>query len=122
MFKKLMSGELGLSKTFWIYGVFGLILLTIIAKISTDMLNQRLGNVALLEHYLKSFSLMRMNSSIIALTIFNISSMLVLALYSLCLVIAIWKSSANYDKSVWLVYISRFSMFLMIFICLSVTF
>lgn len=122
MFKKLLDGEIGLTKTFWLYGVLVVIILTIIAKISTDVLNERIGNVALLQHYLRTFNLAKMNSGIIAATVFNISSMLVLVFYSICILIAVWRSSAKYDKSVWLVYIARFSMFLMVFICLSITF
>lgn len=120
MFKKLIRGELSLSETFWKFGVLGMIFLTIIGKISNNILSKKLGKLAVVEYYTKYFSPLRMDSGVIAATIFNISAVLLLIFYSISMMLAVWRSSSKYDRSVWLRYISRFSMFLMIFICLYI--
>ena len=95
MLKKLMAGEFSLSDTFWKFGVLGLVIVVFVVRFFGSMLAQKLAGISLWLYFTR---------------------------YSVVLVSGTWKSSAEYDKSIWLRHISRIMMLLMLFICYKMIF
>ena len=63
-----------------------------------------------------------MNTGILVLAVCYLGCLAAFVFYSVVLVSGTWKSSAEYDKSIWLRHISRIMMLLMLFICYKMIF
>lgn len=120
MLKKLMNGELSLKDTFWKFGVLGLPLITLLVKIFGKMLSRKLNNYSIVSYYLSPNNHIEFITTV--LTILYLSSVSFILFYSFSLLLGIWRSSAEYNRSLWFRHLSRIFMVLMIFTALKITF
>ena len=114
MLSKLFNGELGLKVTFWKFGMLGLIIMQLMTNGFCHLLLGHIKSVSILEYFKGYFNPIYSSKLSIFWTLFYLSSLLVLFFYSINIVKAIWRASEKYDKSSWLVHLSR------IFIILAV--
>lgn len=114
MWAKLFKGELPLVETFWKFGVLGLIILKFITKCFGNLLNGYLQGRTIYSFFLHYFNPLTSSKLSILWTLCYISSLLILAVYSWNILVAVWKSSANYDKSGILRFLARICIILMV--------
>lgn len=107
MFKKLIAGELSLGATFWKFGVLGLLTINIVTKIFGVMLARKLQGYNILEFYVTAFKKLTLEASTGILTVLYLSSMGFLIFYSISMILGVWRSSAQYNQSLWLRHLSR---------------
>lgn len=122
MLKKLMAGEFSLSDTFWKFGVLGLIIVVFVVRFFGSILAQKLAGISLWLYFTRYFHPLKMNTGILVLAVCYLGCLAAFVFYSVVLVSGTWKSSAEYDKSIWLRHISRIMMLLMLFICYKMIF
>ena len=122
MLKKLMAGEFSLSDTFWKFGVLGLVIVVFVVRFFGSMLAQKLAGISLWIYFTRYFHPLKMNTGILVLAVCYLGCLAAFVFYSVVLVSGTWKSSAEYDKSIWLRHISRIMMLLMLFICYKMIF
>lgn len=122
MLKKLMAGEFSLSDTFWKFGVLGLIVTVFVVRFFGSMLAQKLSGISLWMYFTRYFHPLHMNTGILILTVCYLGCLVAFVIYSVVLLSGIWKSSAEYDKSIWLRHVSRIMMLLMLFVCYKMIF
>lgn len=122
MLKKLMAGEFSLSDTFWKFGVLGLVIVVFVVRFFCSMLAQKLAGISLWLYFTRYFHPLKMNTGILVLAVCYLGCLAAFVFYSVVLVSGTWKSSAEYDKSIWLRHISRIMMLLMLFICYKMIF
>lgn len=122
MLKKLMAGEFSLSDTFWKFGVLGLVIVVFVVRFFGSMLVQKLAGISLWLYFTRYFHPLKMNTGILVLAVCYLGCLAAFVFYSVVLVSGTWKSSAEYDKSIWLRHISRIMMLLMLFICYKMIF
>ena len=122
MLKKLMAGEFSLSDTFWKFGVLGLVIVVFVVRFFGSMLAQKLAGISLWLYFTRYFHPLKMNTRILVLAVCYLGCLAAFVFYSVVLVSGTWKSSAEYDKSIWLRHISRIMMLLMLFICYKMIF
>ncbi len=122
MLKKLMSGELSLSSTFWKFGVLGLALIVFAARLFGGLLAPKLNGISLWLYYTKYFHPLNMNTGIVVLTVCYLACLAAFVWYSMIIISGTWRSAAEYDKSVWLRYIARLMIILLVFIGYNIIF
>lgn len=122
MLKKMMAGEFSLSDTFWKFGVLGLVIVVFVVRFFGSMLAQKLAGISLWLYFTRYFHPLKMNTGILVLAVCYLGCLAAFVFYSVVLVSGTWKSSAEYDKSIWLRHISRIMMLLMLFICYKMIF
>ncbi len=115
MFKKLIDGELSLKDTFWKFGVLGLLVVHLFVKIFGTMLYNKLRGLTILAYYTtRKYGL---ETSTVILTILYFSSLCFLLFYSGSMIIGTWRSSAEYNRSLWLRHLARIFMIVLV-ICI----
>lgn len=114
MWSKLFKGELPLVETFWKFGILGLIILKFITKFLGNILNGYLQGKTIYNFFFYHFNPLTSSKLSIFWTLCYVSSLLILAVYSWNIMVAVWKSSANYDKSGILRFLARISIILMV--------
>ena len=107
MFKKLIAGELPLGATFWKFGVFGLLTINVVTKILEVMLARKLQGYNIFEYYTTAFKRYNFETSTTVLTVLYLSSFGFLIFYAISMILGVWRSSAEYNRSLWLRYLSR---------------
>ncbi len=122
MLKKLMSGELSLSSTFWKFGILGLGVMVFVVRTFGSLLAQRLNGISLWSYYTKYFNPLHMNSGILILTVSYLVCLAIFVWYSAIIISGTWKSSAEYDKSLWLRHLSRVIILGLVFVCYNIIF
>ncbi len=115
MFAKILHGQFELRQMFWKYGVWGVSLITFIMYLFRIFLVHRLNGLRLGEYYSKVFSFINMDNTMLFLTISYFTLLAFLTFYSIILVLGVWRSSAEYDKSVWLRHIARILILVVVF-------
>jgi len=120
MLKKLLAGELSLVDTFWKFGVLGLPVITMIVKICGKILTRRLGRYTILTYIVSPHSRVELSTTILILM--YLSSLSFLLFYSYSLLSGTWRSSAEYNRSLWFRHLARIFMALMVFVALKITF
>ncbi len=115
MFGNLVYGKFSLKETFWKFGVLGVFFCTLITKIFKTFLLQKLNGMTISYYYTHYFSPLNMDNMILFLTIGYFVCLLALALYSIMVLFGVWRSSAEYDKSVWMRHIARILMLLIVY-------
>ncbi len=121
MFGNLFYGKLSLKETFWKFGVMGVLLCAVVTKIFKMFLMQKLNGVSVSYYYTHYFSPLHMDNMILFLTIGYFVCLLALCLYSLIVLFGVWRSSAEYDKSIWLRHIARLMILLVIYCGLKIS-
>ena len=120
MFKKLMDGEIGLASTFWKFGVLGLPIITFLSRFFGKMLFGKLKGYTILSYYVSPNN--PIETSTVILTILYLASSFSMIFYSFSLLLGTWRSSAEYNRSLWFRHLARIFMVLMIFFALKFTF
>jgi len=120
MFAKILHGQFSLRETFWKYGVWGEFLITFILYLFRIFLIHKLDGLKLGEYYRTVFSFINMDRPILFLTISYFTILAFLTFYSIILVFGIWRSSAEYDKSVWLRHLARIFILVVIFLAYKI--
>lgn len=82
----------------------------------------KLAGISLWLYFTRYFHPLKMNTGILVLAVCYLGCLAAFVFYSVVLVSGTWKSSAEYDKSIWLRHISRIMMLLMLFICYKMIF
>ena len=117
MFKKLIDGELSLKDTFWKFGVLGMLAVHLVVKILGTMLFHKLRGLTILGYYTtRKYGL---ETSTVILTILYFSSLCYLLFYAGSMVIGTWRSSAEYNRSLWFRHLARIFMILIVFVVLK---
>ena len=117
MFKKLIDGELSLKDTFWKFGVLGMLAVHLVVKILGTMLFHKLRGLTILGYYTtRKYGL---DTSTVILTILYFSSLCFLLFYAGSMVIGTWRSSAEYNRSLWFRHLARIFMILIVFVVLK---
>ena len=117
MFKKLIDGELSLKDTFWKFGVLGMLAVHLVVKILGTMLFHKLRGLTILGYYTtRKYGL---ETSTVILTILYFSSLCFLLFYAGSMVIGTWRSSAEYNRSLWFRHLARIFMILNVFVVLK---
>lgn len=119
MFGKLVYGKFSLKETFWKFCIVGIFFCSIVTKIFKSFLLQKLNGVTISYYYSHYFSPLNMDNMILFLTIGYFVCLLALVLYSIMVLFGIWRSSAEYSKSVWMRHIARLVTLLVIYCGLS---
>ncbi len=115
MFKKLLDGELSLKDTFWKFGVIGLFFINMLVRIFGSLLAQKLNGITILNYYRTYFNPLTMDSAMVLLTVCYLVFLGILFFYGVSIILAVWRSSAQYDRSLWLRHLSRFLIVVMVF-------
>jgi len=115
MFGKLARGEYPLGVSFWKFGVLGLILSWIILYVLEKLLYANLGGVSLSTYYFRYFGFLHANPKVLILTGLHFISLVLYAIYSLIVFLGVWRSSAEYEKSVWLKVTARIFIIVLTF-------
>ena len=117
MFKKLIDGELSLKDTFWKFGVLGMLAVHLVVKSLGTMLFHKLRGLTILGYYTtRKYGL---ETSTVILTILYFSSLCFLLFYAGSMVIGTWRSSAEYNRSLWFRHLARIFMILIVFVVLK---
>ncbi len=119
MFKKLINGELGLFATFWQFAVLGLLSMVVFTRIIGKILAHKLGKKTILS-YLFSFKVEEGITPFLIVLYLSLISFLLF--YSCSLLLGIWRSSATYDRSVWLRHLSRVITVILVFVSIKIVF
>ncbi len=122
MYKKLIAGEFGLSATFWKYGVLGTLLGLFIVKLLGSLLAPKLGGVSIYTYFTVYYKPLVTDSSVLIYAVSYVTSLAIFIGYNVSVVLAVWRSSAAYDRSPWLRYIARLLMLLIVYGCFRVLF
>lgn len=123
MWDKLFKGELPLSETFWKFGVLGLFILKFATKFFGNLLDWHLQGRTISDFFFHHFNPITSPKLSILWTLCYVSSLLILAIYSWKIFIAVWKSARNYNKSGTLSFLAKTSITgLVVFIWYSVFF
>lgn len=116
MLSKLFNGELSLGATFWKFGILGLMILKLAVSLFGKLLLGYLKGGSILAFFTHYFHPIYSSKLSILWTLCYVSSLLLLAFYSWKIIGAVWKSSAAYDKSIWLRQLSR--LFILLFVAI----
>lgn len=120
MLKKLINGELSLRDTFWMFGFLGLPTITLVVRILGKMLARRLNSQSILA-YLLSLKIDHEFSTSI-LVVLYLSALGFFVFYVIALILGTWRSSAEYNRSLWFRHLSRIFMVLMLFLAVKCVF
>ncbi len=115
MFSKILHGQFPLKEMFWKYGLWGLFIQVFMMYLVRIFLLHSLKGMKLPTYYKTVFSLINMDTTILVLTVIYFSLLFFLGFYSIILTFGIWRSAKEYDKSVWLIRLAKFSTLLLIF-------
>ena len=115
MLAKLFKGELSLGATFWKFGVLGLIILHYVLKIFASFLAAHLKGRTIYDFFMHHFHFVYTSKLSLWWALCYMATFLVLVGYSYKIIIAVWRSAAAYDKSIWLAQLARIGIVLTVF-------
>ena len=107
MFGKLIYGQFSLKETFWKYGFLGIFACSLVTKIFKMFLLKQLKGISLGTYYTHYFSPLNMDNTMLFLTIGYFVCAFILSVYSIMVLFGVWRSAAEYDKSVWMRHIAK---------------
>lgn len=107
MYKKLIAGELSLGETFWKFGILGGLLGYFVVRIFGSILAPQLHGYSIYAYYTRYYNPLRSGSDILLSTVCYLTSLGVFCWYIFSVILGVWRSSAEYDKSVFFKYSSR---------------
>ena len=115
MFGKLVYGKFSLKETFWKFGVLCIFALALISRIFKALLLHKIGGATIGFYYAHRFSFLNMDNAILFYTIAYFVFAAVLILYSIMVLFGIWRSAAEYDKSIWIRRIAKLMILVVIY-------
>ena len=107
MYKKLIAGELSLGETFWKFGIIGGLLGYFVVRIFGSILAPQLHGYSIYAYFTRYYNPLRGGSDILLSTVCYLTSLGVFCWYIFSVILGVWRSSAEYDKSVFFKYLSR---------------
>ena len=107
MYKKLIAGELSLGETFWKFGILGGLLGYFVVRIFGSILAPQLHGYSIYAYFTRYYNPLRSGSDILLSTVCYLTSLGVFCWYIFSVILGVWRSSAEYDKSVFFKYLSR---------------
>ena len=107
MYKKLLAGELSLGEAFWKFGILGSLLGFFIVRVFGSILSPQLHGYSIYAYYTQYYNPLRSGSDILLSTVFYLTSLGIVCWYIFSVVLGVWRSSAEYDKSLLCKYASR---------------
>lgn len=118
MLGKLLYGQFSLKESFWKFGFLGLLIGAFITRIIKTFLLQFTNGVSLMVYYTHYFSPLKLNGGALFLTLLYLLSAFALCGYAIIVFLGVWRSSGEYNKSIWLRHIARLFMIGLIFLSL----
>ncbi len=115
MFGKLIYGQYSLKETFWKFGVLGIAFCALITRCFKVFLSQHLHGISLGDYYMHYFSPLKMDNMMLFLTIGYFVFAFVLCAYSIMVIFGVWRSAAEYDKSVWMRHIAKIMILVLVY-------
>lgn len=115
MLGKLLYGQLSLKESFWKFGLLGVFVCALITKIIKSFLLQQINGISLFVYYTHYFSPLKLNGPVLFLTLLYFLSAFILCAYSLIVLLGVWKSAGEYNKSIWLRHIARLFIILIVY-------
>ena len=122
MYKKLVAGELSLGETFWKFGILGGLLGYFIVRVFGGILAPQLHGYSIYAYYTQYYNPLRSGSDILLSTVCYLTSLAVFSGYVFSVVLGVWRSSAEYDKSVLWKYAARFVIIFLVYVYLKIIF
>ena len=107
MYKKLLAGELSLGETFWKFGILGGVLGYFIVYVLGSILSPQLHGYSIYVYYTQYYNPLRNGSDILLSTICYLTCLVIFSVYIISVILGVWRSSAEYDKSTFLKYLAR---------------
>ena len=114
MWAKLFRGELSLGATFWKYGVLGLVILHYVLRMFESFLNTYLKGRSIYDFFMHHFHLVYSPKMSLWWALCYMATFVLLLSYSYRMVVAVWRSAAAYQKSVWLAQLARIGIFIIV--------
>ncbi len=114
MLQKILGGEYGLGKTFWKFGILGILLLHFFVRIFDFLLVKQIGNISLKDYYFHYFKPMDLNVGIIFCSLCYWGLIAFMAYYSLVVWLGIVRTSEKFERSAVLVFIIKVLILLFI--------
>lgn len=112
---KLFKGELSLGATFWKYGVLMLVILHYALKMFASLLSSYLKGKSITQFFLTEFHFVYTSKLSLLWTLCYIATFIILVVYSYKIIVAVWRCSQNYTKSIWLAHLARLGILLSVF-------
>jgi len=122
MLKKLIDGGLPLADTFWKFGVLGVLTLNLIVKMFGTMLLRNLHGYTIAEYFFRSVRKFNVEMSTLVFTLLYLSSLVFLLFYLGAIIMGTWRSSAEYNRSLWFRHLARILILLIAFVTLKMQF
>lgn len=122
MYKKLLAGELSLGETFWKFGILGTLLGLFVVRVFGSILAPQLHGYSIYAYYTRYYNPLRNGSDILLSTVCYLTSLAIFCAYVFSVVLGVWRSSAEYEKSAFIKYLSRGLIICMAYSCLSIIF
>lgn len=122
MYKKLLAGELSLGETFWKFGILGGALGYFVVRVFGSILSPQLHGYSIWAYYTRYYNPLRNGSDILLSTVFYLTSLGIFCAYIFSVVLGVWRSSAEYEKSALIKYASRGTIILLAYSCLRLIF
>ena len=120
MFAKILHGQYSLKEMFWKYGIWGLFIQVFVLYLLRIFLIHKLKGLRLFEYYKTVFSLVNMDTAMVVLTVAYFALLAFLTFYAIILVMGIWRSSNEYEKSNWLRHLARIFILICVFLAYKI--
>ena len=114
MWAKLFKGELSLGATFWKYGILGLVILHYVLRMFETFLNTYLKGRSIYDFFMHHFHLVYSPKMSLWWALCYMSTFILLLFYSYRMVMAVWRSAATYQKSIWLAQLARIGILVIV--------
>ncbi len=107
MLKDLLNRKIDLYKTFYGYGLFGLLIARGIVKVFDTWLYSALNGVSIIDYYTRYFKPIGADMNAVFATLFYLASLCAFAYYVIIVFKLVWKSCADFEKSAFLEFLAR---------------
>lgn len=107
MLKKLLSGEFSVKETFWKFGLLGVFICRAFSKLFEILLNSRIKGSKIVDFFFYNFNPVKPDIMAIFWTLCYIFTNIFFVYYSITVVLGIWRSTDNFDRSALLKFIIR---------------
>ena len=122
MYKKFLAGELSLGETFWKFGVLGCLICYFIVRVCGHVLAPQLHGRSIFVFLTHYYNPLRDGSDILLSVVCYLTSLVIFFVYLFSVILGVWRSSAEYDKSALLKYLARIVVLLALYFSLHLVF
>ena len=95
--------------------MLGIAFCALITRCFKAFLSQHLHGISLGDYYMHYFSPLKMDNMMLFLTIGYFVFAFVLCAYSIMVIFGVWRSAAEYDKSVWMRHIAKIMILVLVY-------